>query len=161
MLGPAILYKNEIEKHFAEVMYSDDYFYYMGYVHGHELPKVEPADNVYQWAIVNKDNEVIGWFAYRIDPTSDSVYNFGLYSFDKGNVLVGKDVFEKMEELITKHRRVEWRVIEGNPVIRSYDKLCQRHNGHKAVLHKVAKGPDGMYRNEYVYEILSESEGRE
>lgn len=160
MLRPAILYKNEIEKHFAEVMYSDDYFYYMGYVHGHELPEVKPVDNVYQWAIVNRDNEAIGWFAYRIDPANDSVYNFGLYSFDKGNVLIGKDVFEKMEELIEHHRRIEWRVIEGNPVIRSYDRLCERHNGHKVCFHKITKGPDGMYRNEYVYEILSESENK-
>ena len=157
MLRPAILYKNEIEKHFAEVMYSDDYFYYTGYAHAHELPKIEPSDNIYQWAIVNSANEAIGWFAYRIDPVNDSVCNFGLCSFDKGNVLIGKDVFEKMEELIAHYRRIEWRVIEGNPVIRSYDRLCKKHNGYKAVLHKITKGPDETYRNEYVYEILAES----
>lgn len=158
MLKPAILYKSEIEKLFAEVMYSDDYFYYMGYAHGHVLPEVKPTDNIYQWAIVNKANEVIGWFAYRIDQETDSVYNFGLYSFDKGNVLIGKDVFEKMEELIARYRRVEWRVIEGNPVIRSYDKLCEKHNGNKVTFHKITKGPDGTYRNEYIYEILSKEE---
>ena len=158
MLKPAILYKNEIEKHFAEVMYSDDYFYYTGYVHEHELPKVEPANNVYQWAIINSTNEVIGWFAYRIDPANDNVYNFGLYSFDKGNALIGRDVFKKMEELIAHHRRIEWRVIDGNPVIRSYDKLCKRYNGHKVSFHKVTKGLDVIYRNKYVYEILSENE---
>lgn len=158
MLRPAILYKNEIEKHFAEVMYSDDYFYYMGYAHGHVFPEVEPRDNIYQWAIVNKTDEVIGWLAYRIDQETDSVYNFGLYSFDKGNALVGKDVFEKIEELIANYRRVEWRVIEGNPVIRSYDKLCEKHNGYKTSLHKVTKDPYGIYKDEYIYEILSKSE---
>ena len=154
MLKPAFLYKNEIENHFAEVMYSDECFYFMGYAHGHACPNLEPADNVYDWAIINKANEVIGWFAYQINPITDSVYNFGLYSFDKGNVLIGKDVFEKIEELIANHRRIEWRVIAGNPVIRSYDRLCKKHNGQKVVFHKVTKDHD-----EYVYEILSENEG--
>ena len=165
MLKPAILYKDELEKLFAEVMYNDDYFLYMGYVHGHELPKIEPVDNVYQWAVVSPERwescgikhipeKVIGWFAYRIDSHNDCVYNFGLYSFDKGNVLIGKDVFTKMKELVQSHRRIEWRCIGGNPAAKSYDRFCKKYKGKKNTLHKVTKDSSGIYRDEYIYEIV-------
>ena len=153
MLKPAILYKDEIKQKFSEVIYSKDYFLYEGYAHGHELPQIDSKDNIYQWAIVSK-NKVIGWFAYRIEPETDTVYNFGLYSFDRGNCIIGKDVFNKMNELVRRYRRIEWRVIGGNPVIKHYDKFCKRHNGNKITLHKVAKAPDGDYRDEHIYEII-------
>ena len=173
MLKPAMLYKAELEKKFAEVMYDDDYFLYMGYAHGHELPKIEPRDNVYQWAIVRetkinidplgvfqelrytptKEN-VIGYFAYQIQPETDTVYNFGLYSFDRGNPIIGGDVFYKMKELVEKHRRIEWRVIGDNPVIRHYDKFCYMNNGRKVTLHNVTKDHNGIYRDEHIYEIV-------
>lgn len=156
MLKPALLYKDELEEKFAEVMYNDDYFLYMGYAHGHELPKIEPQDNVYQWAIVNRQDKVIGWFAYRIDSHNDCVYHFGLYSFDRGNPIIGKDVFEKMEELVMTHRRIEWRVIGGNPVIRHYDKFCERFLGNKLTMHSVTKDHNGVYRDEHLYEIMRE-----
>ena len=170
MLKPAMLYKDELEKKFAEVMYDDDYFLYMGYAHGHELPKIEPRDNVYQWAIVSPERvthvdeywditiknpeKIIGWFAYQIQPETDTVLNFGLYSFDRGNPIIGKDVYEKMEELVFAHRRLEWRVIGGNPVIKHYDKFCERFLGNKVTLHEVVKDPDKVYRDEHTYEIV-------
>ena len=186
MLKPAMLYKDELEKKFAEVMYDDDYFLYMGYAHGHELPKIEPRDNVYQWAIVKEQpidtkpdptfitpfsgswtlasthisynsvikHEVIGYFAYQIQPETDTVLNFGLYSFDRGNPIIGKDIFTKMKELVEKYRRLEWRVIGGNPVIRHYDKFCYLNGGKRVTLHNVAKDPNGTYRDEHIYEIV-------
>ena len=183
MLKPAYLYKEELEKKFAAVMYDDDYFLYMGYAHGHELPKIEPKDNVYQWAIISKgqksiisqselrpdtnnynhilnreikdtQDKVIGYFAYVYQPEADTVMNFGLYSFDRGNPTIGKDVFTKMKELVEKHRRIEWRVIGGNPVIRHYDKFCYMNGGRRVTLHNVIKDPNGIYRDEHIYEIV-------
>ena len=154
MLKPAMLYKDELEKKFAEVMYDDDYFLYMGYAHGHELPKIGTFDNEYQWAIVSpKSEKIIGWFAYRVQPETDTVLNFGLYSFDRGNPIIGKDVFEKMEDLVFSHRRLEWRVIGGNPVIKHYDKFYERFLGNKVTLHDVTKDHNGIYRDEHIYEI--------
>jgi hypothetical protein len=172
MLKPAYLYKEQLEKKFAEIMYNDDYFLYMGYAHGHELPKIEPKDNVYQWAIVSPERvtnvdeygnitepveipeKIIGWFAYQIQPETDTVLNFGLYSFDRGNPVIGLDVYRKMEELIFNHRRIEWRVIGGNPVVKYYDKFCEKYGGNKVTLHSVVKDQNGVYRDEHIYEIL-------
>ena len=83
------------------------------------------------------------------------VNNFGLISFYKGNALVGKDIFDKLEELIHKFHRVEWRAISGNPACRGYDKFVKKHNGKKLILTDVCKDADGNYHDDYIYEIIN------
>jgi len=67
MLVPAIIYKDELEKKFQNEIYTERYFYYVGYAYGFELPKIEVRDNYCQWAIVDKDEydeELLGYLAY-------------------------------------------------------------------------------------------------
>jgi hypothetical protein len=154
MLVPAICYKDEIEKLFVKEIYSEDYFYYAGYAHGHELPNISTKDYEYQYAIVTSTDKVIGYLAYRINSFSNCVYNFGLYSFDKGNPLIGKDLYEKMEELVSQYHRVEWKMIGGNPVQKHYDKFCMKHHGRKVILRDVCKDSKGKWHDEYIYEII-------
>lgn len=155
MLKPALLYKDVLEKKFAEQLYTDNYFWYAGYGGCNELPSYETRDEKYQYAIVGENDKVIGYFAYQIQGITDTVVlNFGLYSFDNGNPLVGIDVFNKMEELIAEHRRVEWRMVGGNKIKKYYDKLCQKHGGNCVQLHQVTKDNHGNWHDEYIYEIV-------
>ncbi len=154
MLKPAVLYKDRLEKKFAESLYTDDYFWYTGYGGCNELPKLEPRDEDYKWVIVDNNDNLIGYFAYSIQFSTDTVLNFGLYSFDHGNPLIGKELFDKMEELVSEHRRIEWRMVGGNSVQKHYDKFCEKHNGHRVCLHQVTKDIHGQYHDEYIYEIL-------
>ena len=156
MLKPALLYKDILEKKFIEYFYTDEYFFYSGCSTCREPQIIIHQDNCYQWAIVNNKEQVIGYLSYTIQVETDTVFNFGLYSFDKGNIIIGKDVFEKMEELIKDHRRIEWRMLAGNPAKRSYDRFCKKHNGNYVHLHKVCKDTHGIYHDEYIYEIVKE-----
>jgi hypothetical protein len=155
MLVPAILYKTEIEKAFAKEVYTKDYFYYSGYPHSHSLPEIVAEDYIYQFAIIDENENLLGYLAYWVDRLGDTVYNFGLYSFCKGNYLIGKELFVKMEELVKKYHRIEWRMISGNPVQKHYDKFCKMHHGNVVVLHDVCKDEDGVYHDEYIYEIVN------
>lgn len=155
MLVPAICHKEELEKLFAREIYTEDYFLYIGYRYGYELPIIKAEDRLRQYAIVSGET-IIGYLEYRIDPETDSIYNFGLYSFSKGNPVVGKDVFEHMEMLVNTHRRIEWRMIACNPVKKHYDKFCLiRHNGNRVRLRDVCKDFNGNYCDEYIYEIIN------
>lgn len=154
MLKPAILYKEELLKKFAEELYTQDYTFYMGYSCGTLLPHIEEQENRYQYAIINKANEVIGYFAYDYWPICDTILNFGLYSFDKGNPIVGYDLYNKLKELIERHHRIEWRVVGNNPVKRSYDTFCKKYNGMIAHLHQSTKDTNGNYVDEFIYEII-------
>lgn len=154
MLKPALLYKDELNKKFAEQLYSQDYFLYTG-CDGTWVPEIKADEGTYQYVILNKDNQVIGYFAYSINYFNDTVHNFGLYSFNKGNPIIGIDLIKKMKELIKYHHRIEWRMIAGNPVKRHYDKFCKRYNGNVVCLHDVTKNLKGQYVDEYIYEIIN------
>lgn len=157
MLVPAIVRKTELEKLFAEHLYDDDMLLYNGYPYCNSVPDLTPKENIFRWAIIDND-KVIGFFTYFIDTLSDNVCSFGLYSFDRGNPVVGFDVYKKMRELIAHHRRIEWRMIGGNPVQKHYDKICRRYGGHRAVLHEVVRDESGIYHDEYIYEIRGKKE---
>ena len=157
MLVPAISRAEELTKKFAAEIYTKKYFFYCGYQHTHELPKFTAEDNHYRWAIVREsDNEVVGYLAYFIDGVTDTVRNFGLYSFGYGDITVGVDVLSHMKDLIGKHHRVEWCVVCGNPVEKTYDKFCKRYGGNKVILHKCTKAPDnsGGWYDSAIYEIV-------
>lgn len=157
MLVPAISRKEDLLREFSRVIYSEGYFYYCGYAYCHELPKIEPQNNVFQWAVVNpKTDKVVGYIAYRIDAICDSVYNFGVYGFEKNNILLARDLFAKLDELILRHRRIEWRCVSNNPVLKDYQKFCKKHKGHEAVLHQCCKSLDGSFVDDHVFEILSD-----
>ena len=67
MLKPALLYAQEITRKFTEHLYTTDYFYYCGYPCGNNLPKIEEKDNLYQFAVVDRNDEVIGFLSYMTD----------------------------------------------------------------------------------------------
>lgn len=162
MLIPAISVKEEIEKKFTEILYSNDYFLYSGFAHDCTPPTIHPEDYRYDYACVEeKDGKrnVIGFFSYFEDVSSNSVQRFGLISFDKGNTLFVKDVFTKIEELYRTHHRIEWRMIGCNPVKRHYDKFCKKYNGNVVVLHDYLKDKEGNYVDEYIYEIINPDRG--
>lgn len=93
---------------------------------------------------------------YGIDWYSSQAYRFGLMSFDKGNPLIGRALFEIMENLINKLKlhRIEWGMVSGNPVERHYDKFCEKYNGRKIVLRDTLKDRLGEYHDSIIYEII-------
>ena len=154
MLKPALLYKEELLQKFTEQLYTPEYCLYIGCPCGTILPEITERENHYQYAILDKD-KVVGYLAYYIDNTTDTVCSFGLYSFDKGNYKLGKDVYNKMVELVKTHRRVEWRIIGNNPTKHNYDNFCKKFNGYIHHLHETTKDIKGNYVDEYTYEIIN------
>lgn len=154
MLVPAIVKKEELEKLFALHIYDDNMFLYNGYPYCNKIPDLTPQEETYKWAIINKEDMVVGYFTYHIDIQSDNVNWFGLYSF-KNDITIGIDVYRKMKELIKQHRRIEWRMIGNNPVQKHYDKFIEHFNGRKVVLKKAVKDQNSVYHDDYIYEILN------
>ena len=155
MLIPAIIKKAELLEKFSREIYSEKYFWYNGYSYCHSLPEIKAEDQLYQYAIVNKSNDVIGFFTYRVDPYINSVSNFGLYSFSDNNIIVALDVRAKIKELVKQYRRVEWVVIGGNNVKKNYDRFCKKHGGRILEFRDTVRDENGNYHNSYVYEILN------
>lgn len=155
MLKPAILYKDELECKFMEILYSDDFFLYTGYGHEYHIPEIKVCENLRQYVILNKNCDVIGYFGYRIEPSTNSVYNFGLYSFDKGNLTVPKDLYNELNNIINQYHRIEWRVVCGNPAEKAYDRICNKYGGTKHVLHDSTIDNQQVIRDTAIYEIIT------
>ena len=135
MLVPAILYKDEIINGMQKYFYTDDMMFETGCMDNWTPNIIEcPDGSQFQYAIVDNNGKLIGYLAYSVDWYASIAYNFGLFSFDRGNPLVGREVFNKLEELVRTLHRVEWRAIGGNPACRGYDSFIKRHNGSKHIL---------------------------
>ena len=158
MLVPAILYKDEIIKGMQKYFYTDDMMFETGCM-SNWIPDIVdcPNESTFQYAIVHNDI-LIGYLGYTVDWYSSKVYNFGLFSFDRGNPLIGKEVFNKLEELTYKFHRIEWRMVGGNPAERGYDSFLKRHNGKKHILKDAIKDKDGNYRDDVIYEIVNDTD---
>ena len=78
--------------------------------------------------LLNNDEKLIGYLTYQIDYYSSRANNFGLISFDKGNPIIGKELFYIMEELVNTMHRIEWHMISGNPVEKTYDKIKEENS---------------------------------
>ena len=113
------------------------------------------GETKFQYAIVDDNEKLIGYLGYSVDWYVSKAYNFGLFSFDRGNVLVGKEVFTKLEELVSTLHRVEWRAVSSNPACRSYDNFIKRHNGTKHILTDTIRDKKGNYLDDIIYEIVS------
>ena len=157
MLVPAILYKDEIIEKMQNYFYTDDMMYEVGEL-DNQVPDIadEPDRETFQYAIVDDKENLIGYLAYHVDWYASCAYNFGLFSFDRGNILIGRDLFSKMEELVHRFHRLEWRMFGGNPVEKSYDNFCKKHNGTKHILKDVTKDRDENYHDHVIYEIINE-----
>lgn len=155
MLVPAILYKEQIMKEFQKYFYTTDMLYEMGCM-GNWTPNIFdcPNGNQFQYTIVDKNENLIGYLDYLVDWYTSNAYNFGLFSFDRGNIVIGRDVFAKLEELVCALHRVEWRAVGENPVCRGYDKFIKKHHGNKHILKDSIKDRDGNYLDSVIYEIV-------
>ena len=68
MLVPAILYKEEITKGMQKYFYTDDMLYETGCMENWTPNIVEcPEGWQFQYAIVDSNEKLIGYFAYTVD----------------------------------------------------------------------------------------------
>ena len=159
MIIPAILRKNEVIQEFKKMQYTDELMYEVGNLNNW-MPNIaeEPDKETYQYAVVNSSSELIGYISYKIDWYSSQAHSFCIMSFDKGNPLMGKEVFGILTNILEvfKIHRLEWCMLGGNPVQRSYDRFCKKYNGTKHVLRDVMKDRMGVYHDSMIYEIVQD-----
>lgn len=157
MLKPAQLYKDNILTKYAEHMYDIDYQWYYGY-RGTSLPHI--GDNNYEnykFASVNKDNNVIGYISYCVNVSANSCNNFGIMSFEKGNLLFIMDVKQAIDDIFYKYNfnRIDFCCFDGNPALRGYRNFIKRYGGREVGIYKESNRlMDGNLYDSILFEIL-------
>lgn len=96
-----------------------------------------------QYAIYDK-NKIVGYFSYCYDDVENELFNFGvrlelfdfgLYSFDKNNPIIGLDIYKEMQKLRKEYGccYVSFYMIKGNPVEKHYDRIIKHFHGRKKI----------------------------
>lgn len=167
MLVPAIQYKEEIEKQFKAIQYSDKYLWYTGSIDNYDL-EVKTEGDKFAFAIVTyiHDREVlVGYVSFRVDWYCSMAYNFSLIKFLDAPMVMARAVREvmRMIESFNLHR-IDFRCVSGNPAEKKYESICWKikdkgeYRTHYQIFHDNIKDRQGTYHDTIVYELIRREE---
>lgn len=94
MLMPAQLYRDKLMEEYPKTWYKPENMYYRGWI-GDNIPEI--PDNNYDnhhFVSVNKNDNLIGYICYSVNWIPMSADDFGIISFQKGNIEFAKDVYK-------------------------------------------------------------------
>jgi hypothetical protein len=171
MLVPAILYKEEIEKQFKTIQYTDKFLWYTGSLDNYDM-EVKTEGDKFAFAIVCQEH-LIGYISFRVDWYCSMAYNFSLIRFSDAFVEIGgvatitiaRDIREviRMIEGFNLHR-IDFRCVSGNPAEQKYDKIVDRildkgvYDCNMPTFKDNIKDTHGNYHDTICYELIRREE---
>ncbi len=158
MLEPAIKYKEQLEKVQYEVWFDDKYKYWNCNVYYNTLQIDTDTWNKHQFVSV-KNGEVIGYIAYNISRSDNSVHSLSIMNFSDNKAAFGMDLGRALKDIFERYkfRKLNFTVVIGNPIEKSYDKMIKKYGGRIVGTYKAdVKLIDGEYYDKKSYEILAD-----
>lgn len=169
MICPAYMYKDEIEKRFAALAYTEKLMWYDGCIENfhHELTEEEDK---FQLAII-ESGQAIGYISFRVDWYGSMAYNFGLMSFmdiyfdnpsqeyksTKPVIFTAVRKVMRMIESFNLHR-IDWRCVSGNPAERGYcgilAMLTDKYDIQTVHFRDNIRDRQGKYHDTIMYELI-------
>lgn len=167
MLVPAIQYKDEIEKEFQKIQYSEKYLWYTGSIDNYDL-EVKTEGDKFAFAIITyiHGREVlVGYVSFRVDWYCSMAYNFSLIKFLDAPMVMARAIREvmRMVESFNLHR-IDFRCVSGNPAEKKYDEIIRRiccEGKYDGVGHRFRdniRDYRGEYHDTIVYELIRREE---
>ena len=132
MIVPAIQYKDEIEKEFRWIQYTNKYLWYTGSIDNYDI-EVKTEGDKFSFAIVRQEH-LIGYISFRVDWYCSMAYNFSLIRFSDAFVEIDGVVTRTMASAIREVirmiesfnlHRIDFRCVSGNPAEFSYWRIMK------------------------------------
>lgn len=167
MIDLAVRHLDALNDRFLDIWYDPGYQYYFGCRSRFMIYKDDLLDRnetylTHAFVSLHEDN-IIGFLSYHIDTSIGLAYDFGLINFDKNDatkkVIFSKDIYIILRNIFTKFHAntIEFKVHMGNPIERSYDRICKNLGGEiVGVLHNRAISMNGKMLDTKIYEITRE-----
>lgn len=171
MLVPAITYKEEIEREFQKIQYTDKYLWYTGSIDNYDL-EVKTEGDKFAFAIICHEH-LIGYISFRVDWYCSMAYNFSLIRFSDAFVEIGGEATRtianaireviRMIESFNLHR-IDFRCVSGNPAEKKYESICWKikdkweYRTHYQIFHDNIKDRQGNYHDTICYELIRREE---
>lgn len=158
MLEPAIKYKEELEKLQYGIWFDEKYKYWNCDVYYDTLQIDTSTWNKHQFvSVVN--GEIIGYIAYNIARADNSAHSLSIMNFSDNKVAFGMDLGQALKDIFERYkfRKLNFTVVVGNPIEKSYDKMIKKYGGRIVGTYKSdVKLIDGEYYDKKSYEILAD-----
>ena len=169
MLVPAITYKEEIEREFKKIQYSEKYLWYTGSIDNYDL-EVKTEGDKFAFAIVYQEH-LIGYISFRVDWYCSMAYNFSLIKFDitedsPCSTLIMADAIRAVMRMIASFNlhRIDFRCVSGNPIRKKYIDICDiferagKYYFNLQVFHDNIRDIHGNYHDTICYELIRRGE---
>ena len=159
MLVPAFNYQDQLHETLARVCWFNEKYKYfnMGY---DELEEILASNkDKHQLLSVDTEGNICGMIFYNIDRCTRNVCGFNAASFDTNAITFGRDLLQSIDDIFVKFKfnKLCFGVVIGNPIEKTYDRLCAKVGGRVAGYYrKDCMLMDGSFADVKVYEILRE-----
>lgn len=164
MLEVAYRHEEEIRDKLMDTWYDPHYMFFHNrpFRDQFKLPDQEGDWNYRCFASIDDYDRVIGFIGFSINRTHDLVENIEIINFSmnpKNKLVFAIDVAKAIDDIfrVYNFRKVEFYVIIGNPVEKTYDRLVKKYGGNIiGIKHKAVKLLDMNYYDIKEYEIFRE-----
>ena len=171
MLVPATQYKEEIEKKFQMIQYTDKYLWYTGSIDNYDI-EVKTEGDKFAFAIV-ESGQVLGYISFRVDWYCSMAYNFGLIKFlphyfdnptqeYKNSTPKMVSAIREVMRIVDSFNlhRIDFRCVSGNPAEKKYESICWQikdkgeYRIHYQIFHDNIRDWQGNYHDTICYELI-------
>lgn len=182
MLVPAACYKEEIEKQFKAIQYTDKYLWYTGSIDNYDM-EVKTEGDKFAFAIVYQET-LIGYVSFRVDWYCSMAYNFSLikfkdeiedkeeheyyYGYETEKPLIRDTkpfIFSAIREIMRmiesfNLHRIDFRCVSGNPAETKYDGIVAllvnqgKFDVETPIFRDNIKDTHGKYHDTICYELI-------
>ena len=161
MLDIAIKHEHALKGLFLTTWHNEQYSYWVSNCWHDQYEAAKNTWDKHEFVSLDSSGKVIGYIAYEIDRNTRNVSGLSVLNFSDNKIVFGRDLYRVMSEVFTKHafHKIEFSVVCGNPIERSYDRLVLRFGGRiVGVIRDHCRLSDGKYRDMKMYEIMNPDE---
>jgi len=156
----ALKYKEALKIKLQETWYDDKYKFYTSSLYFSELELDKDTWKTMGYVSLNTKDEITGYIGYSVDRSIGNVTSLWAINFSSDKLKFGILIKQIIIDIFIKFNlnKINFTVIVGNPVEKSYDKMVLKFGGSIVGIYKNhVKLFDNKYYDEKVYEILKDS----
>ena len=159
LLDVAIKYKEQLEKLQYNIWFEDKYKFWHSNTY-YDAMKIDDSTWARHQFVSIKDDNVIGYICYSVNRECNYAQHLNIINFTDDKMTFGMDLGQALQDIFEKYnfRKLNFYVVVGNPIEKSYDKMIKRYNGRIVGTFKDdVKLIDNKYYDTKHYEITKEN----